>query len=183
MRTCQAAVIRIDFPNSCGAPPLAGREPCGTRPGAGHNGGTLAQTHAAVGVAHEPAFHYEEIIMTKTEAIRRVNEALGSAMLNERNTYWSSSAPHAGDEGWWLNLPLSQFRKEIHILLNHEKAKTFRHLTIKPSEILSPAMKFRCKDQMADVFISSANPKKLVDVLAGGTKHNFGKHVMAEYAF
>lgn len=121
--------------------------------------------------------------MTKTEAIKRINEALGSAVLNERNTYWSSSAPHAGDEGWWLNLPLSQFKKEIHILLNHERAKVFRHLKIKANEILSPAMKFRCKDQMADIFISSANPKKLVDVLPGGTRHNFGKHVLAEYRF
>ena len=121
--------------------------------------------------------------MTKTEAIKRINEALGSAVLNERNTVWSNSAPHAGDQGWWLNLPLSQFKKEIHILLNHEQAKTFRHLKIKANEILSPAMKFRCKDQVADIFISSINPKKLADVLAGGTKYNFGKHVLAEYRF
>jgi len=121
--------------------------------------------------------------MTKTEAIKRVNEALGSAVLNDRNTVWSSSAPHADDQGWWLNLPLSQFKKEIHVLLNHEQAKTFRHLKIKANEILSPAMKFRCKDQVADIFISSINPRKLVDVLAGGTRYNFGKHVLAEYRF
>jgi hypothetical protein len=44
-------------------------------------------------------------------------------------------------------------------------------------------MKFRCKDQMADIFISAANLKRLVDVLPGGSKHSFGKHMVAEYRF
>ena len=127
--------------------------------------------------------NHQEKIMTKNEAIKRVNAALGSSVLNERNTHWASVVPYAGDEGWWLNIPLSQFRQEIHILLCSEKAKLFRHLKIKASEILSPAMKFRCKDQVADAFISAANPRKLADILPGGSKHNFSKHVVAEYRF
>jgi hypothetical protein len=59
----------------------------------------------------------------------------------------------------------------------------FRHLKIRANEILSTAMKFRCKVQVADVVISAANPRKLADVLAGGTKYNFIKHVIAEYRF
>lgn len=121
--------------------------------------------------------------MTKNEAIKCVNEALGSNMLNERNTLWSNVVPYAGDEGWWLNIPLADFKQERHFLISSEKAKMFRHLTIKASEILSPATKFRCKDQVADIFISASSPKRLVDVLPGGTKHSFNKYVVAEYRF
>jgi len=121
--------------------------------------------------------------MTKNEAIKRVNEALGSNALNDRNTQWSNVVPYAGDEGWWLNIPLSNFKQELHFLISSEKAKVFRHLKIKASEILSPATKFRCKDQVADIFISAASPRKLADVLPGGTKHNFSKYVVAEYRF
>lgn len=121
--------------------------------------------------------------MTKNEAIKRVNDTLGSALLNERNTHWASVVANADDEGWWIHIPLLQFKKDIHILLCSEKAKVFRHLKIKASEILSPAMKFRCKDQVADIFISAASPRKLADILTGGTKHNFSKHIVSEYRF
>lgn len=121
--------------------------------------------------------------MTKNEAIKRVNEALGANLLNERNTQWSTVVPYAGDEGWWLNIPLSNFKQELHFLIGSEKAKMFRHLTIKRNEILSPATKFRCKNQVADIFISASSPKRLVDVLPGGTKHGFNKYVVAEYRF
>ena len=76
-----------------------------------------------------------------------------------------------------------QFKKDIHILLNSEKAKVFHHLHIKASSILSPATKFRCKDQVADIFISASSPKRLVDALPGGTKYNLGKHGVGEYRF
>lgn len=89
----------------------------------------------------------------------------------------------AGAEGWWLNIPLANFKKELHIILNRENTKVFLHLKMRAGEILSPAMKFRCKDQMADIFISAANLKRLVDVLPGGSKHNFSKHLVAEYRF
>lgn len=121
--------------------------------------------------------------MTKNEAIKQVNQALGARVLNDRNTQWSTVVPYAGDEGWWLNIPLAGFRQERHFLIGSEKAKTFRHITIKANAILSPATKFRCKDQLADIFISAANPKKLVDVLAGGSKFSFNKYVVGEYRF
>ena len=121
--------------------------------------------------------------MTKDEAIQRVNKAFGSPLLHAQNTIWASTARYGPDEGWWLNIPLLQFKKEIHILLNNEKAKSFKHLRIKASEILSPAMKFRCKDQVAEAFISAANTRKMADILQGGTKHNFSKHVIADYPF
>ena len=121
--------------------------------------------------------------MTKEDGIKQVNAAFGSRLLTEQNTFWSNMSRYGTDEGWWVNIPLSQFKKEIHILLNNDKARSFRHLRIKASEILSPAMKFRCKDQLAEAFISAANTRKLADVLDGGTKHNFSKHVIAEYPF
>lgn len=58
--------------------------------------------------------------MTKNEAIKRVNDTLGSALLNERNTHWASVVANAGDEGWWIHIPLLQFKKDIHILLCSE---------------------------------------------------------------
>jgi hypothetical protein len=121
--------------------------------------------------------------MTKNEAIKIVNEALRANLLNDRNTQWSTVVPYAGDEGWWLNIPLSGFRQERHFLIGSEKSKTFRHIMIKANVILSPATKFRCKDQVADIFISAANPKKLVDVLPGGSKFSFNKYVLGEYRF
>ena len=45
--------------------------------------------------------------MTKNEAIKRVNEELHANLLNDKNTQWSTVVPYAGDEGWWLNIPLS----------------------------------------------------------------------------
>lgn len=121
--------------------------------------------------------------MTKIEAIKRVNEAQGSRLLSESNTIWSNCGRNADVEGWWLNISLSNFKQDIHIILNRESTKVFFHLKLKAREILSPAMKFRCKDQMADIFISAANTKRLVDVLPGGSKHSFSKHLVAEYRF
>jgi hypothetical protein len=121
--------------------------------------------------------------MTKTEAIKRINDAQRATLLNDGNTIWSNCGRNANEEGWWLNIPLLQFKKDIHIVLNRESTKVFLHLKMKAGEILSPAMKFRCKDQMADIFISAGNLKRLADVLPGGSKYSFSKHVVAEYRF
>jgi hypothetical protein len=136
--------------------------------------------HVIIFSAHQ-TYRYQA--MTKNEAIKQVNEALRANLLNDRNTQWSTVVPYAGDEGWWLNIPLSGFRQERHFLIGSEKAKTFRHIVLKANSILSPATKFRCKDQVADIFISAANPKKLVDVLPGGSKFSFNKYVLGEYRF
>ena len=122
-------------------------------------------------------------MMTKNEAIQRVNEDLRANLLNERNTHWSTLAHHGSDEGWWLNIPYLSFRQELHFLLNNEKTKVFRHLRIKAGQILSPGTKFSSKDAGAEVFISAANPKRLVDILPGGSKLSFNKYVMGEYKF
>ncbi len=127
--------------------------------------------------------YFDKAAMNKIEAIKRVNEELHASLLNERNTQWSTVVPYAGDEGWWLNIPLSGFRQEQHFLICSEKAKSFRHIRIKANTILSPATRFRCKDQMADVFISAKNVKRLVDTLPGGSKFSFDKYVFGEYNF
>jgi hypothetical protein len=122
-------------------------------------------------------------IMTKIEAIKLINEAKKPPALNDGNTIWSNYTRNANEEGWWVNIPLSSFKKEIHIVLNRESAKVFLHLKMRANEILSPAMKFRCKDQMADIFISAANMKRLADTQPGGSKHSFSKNFVAEYRF
>ena len=122
-------------------------------------------------------------IMTKEEAIQIANESMRSNTLNFANTQFSQVVRNAADEGWWLNIPLSNFRKECHFLLCSEKARIIRHLVLKPNAILSPATRFRIKDGIADIYISAANPKRLADRLAGGSKYSFNKHLVDEYRF
>jgi len=121
--------------------------------------------------------------MTKDEAIQIANEALRANTLNSANTQFSHVVRNVNDEGWWLNIPLTSFRKECHFLLCSEKARIIRHLLLKPNAILSPATRFRIKDGVADVFISAANPKRLADKLAGGSKYSFNKHLIDEYRY
>jgi hypothetical protein len=119
--------------------------------------------------------------MTKDEAIKRINERLGTPALNDKNTHFAGIVVYGTDEGWWLKIPYLGFKKDLHIILNNEKGKTFQHLTIKGNTLLSPGMKFRSSDAAADAFIPSANPKRLVDALAGGSKYNFTRHVVDQY--
>ena len=121
--------------------------------------------------------------MNKEEAINIANESLRTNSLHSNNTQFSQVVRYVDDEGWWLNIPLSSFRKECHFLLCSEKGRIFRHLMLKPNAILSPATKFRIKDGIADVFISAANPKRLADKLAGGTKYSFNKHLIDEHRY
>ena len=121
--------------------------------------------------------------MNKAEAIQIANDSLQQNLLNDSNTQFSQIVRYVADGGWWLNIPLANFRKENHFLMCSEKAKIIRHLTLKANSILSPATKFRVKDGVADVFISAANPKKLVDILAGGSKYSFNKHLVDEHRF
>ncbi|MBC3807284.1 hypothetical protein H8K52_07995 [Undibacterium seohonense] len=121
--------------------------------------------------------------MNKAEAIQIANESLRVNALHEGNTQFSQLVRYVSDEGWWLNIPLANFRRENHFLLCSEKAKVIRHIMLKPNCILSPATKFRVKDGVADVFISAANSRKLVDVLEGGSKYSFNKHLVDEHRF
>jgi hypothetical protein len=121
--------------------------------------------------------------MNKEEAILLANESLRANTLNSSNTQFSPVVRNVNDEGWWLNIPLANFRKECHFLLCSEKARIIRHLVLKPNDILSPATRFRVKDGIADIFISAANPKRLADKLAGGSKYSFNKHLVDEYRY
>jgi hypothetical protein len=119
--------------------------------------------------------------MTKIEAMKRINDRLGKPQLTERNTHFSSVVAYAADAGWWLKIPFLGFGKELHLILNNEQTKTFQHLRIGAGQILSPAMKFRSTDGAADAFMSAASPKRLVDLLPGGSKYNFTKHLVDQY--
>jgi hypothetical protein len=119
--------------------------------------------------------------MNKEDAIRRINERLGTTALNDKNTHFANIVVYGTDEGWWLKIPYLGFKKDLHLVLNNEKGKTFQHLTIKGNQLLSPGMKFRSSDAAADAFIPSANPKRLVDALQGGSKYNFTRHVVEQY--
>lgn len=119
--------------------------------------------------------------MTKIEAMKRINDRLGHAALSERNTHFANVVAYGTDAGWWLKLPYLSFQRELHIILNNEKTKSFQHLTIGARQILSPGMKFRSSDGAADAFLSASAPKRLIDLLQGGSKYNFTRHVVNEY--
>lgn len=121
--------------------------------------------------------------MMKNEAIQRINEELQSSVLNDKNTRWVSIVPYGNDAGWWLNIPFSAFRQDLHVILNNDKAREFQYLRIKGNQILSPATKFRSNAGAADIFMSASKPKKLVDLLSGGTKFNLSKYVIREFSF
>lgn len=119
--------------------------------------------------------------MNKADAIKRINDRLGKPTLTDKNTHFANVVLYGTDEGWWLKIPFLTFKQELHFVLNNEKAKTFQHLRINANQILSPGMKFRSSDGAADAFIPSANPKRLVDALTGGSKYNFTKHFVNDY--
>jgi len=121
--------------------------------------------------------------MSKTAAIQHINAAVGTRVLNDANTIWSTVGRYGNEEGWWLAIPLAKFKADLHIVLQRDSSKLWIHLTINARTILSPAMKFRCKDQAAECFIPCANMRRLIDTLPGGSKHNFGKHLQAEYRY
>ena len=121
--------------------------------------------------------------MTKNEAMKRINDRLGKPVLTDKNTHFSSVTNYGTDEGWWLKIPFLTFRQELHFVLNNEKTKSFQHLKIGAGQILSPGMKFRSTDGAADAFMSASAPKRLIDLLDGGSKYNFTKHLVNEYRY
>lgn len=121
--------------------------------------------------------------MTKNEAIKRINDRLGKPTLTDKNTHFSSVVVYGEDEGWWVKIPFLTFKQELHFIFNNEKTKSFQHLMIKGGQILSPAMKFRSTDGAADAFMSASAPKRLIDLLQGGSKYNFTKHLVNEYRY
>ncbi len=44
-------------------------------------------------------------------------------------------------------------------------------------------MKFRSTGGAADAFMSASAPKRLVDLLDGGSKYNFTKHFINDYRY
>ena len=121
--------------------------------------------------------------MTKIEALKRVNARSAAPVLTDKNTQFASVVAYGTDAGWWLKIPFLSFKQELHFILNDEKTKTFQHLKINAGQILSPGTKFRSTDGAADAFMSASAPKRLIDLLAGGTKYNFTKHMVAEYRY
>ncbi len=120
--------------------------------------------------------------MTKNEAIKRVNDRLGAVHLTDKNTHFASVVPYGADAGWWLKIPFLSFKQDLHLILNDEKTKSFQHLKIAGGQILSPGTKFRTSDFCADAFMTAGAPKRLVDLLQGGSKYNFTKHLVAHYS-
>ena len=126
--------------------------------------------------------HHQENTMTKNEAIKRVNGALGSPLLNERNTHWASVVP-CRRRRLVDSHSLAAVQKGNPHPAVQRKGQVFPPSENQGQRNPQPGHEFRCKDQVADIFISAASPRKLADILAGGTKHNFSKHIVSEYRF
>lgn len=137
---------------------------------------------AADNVTHTAASQRKHS-MTKNDAMKRINDRLGKPTLTDKNTHFASVASYGTDEGWWLKIPFLTFKQELHFILNNEKTKSFQHLKIGANQILSPGMKFRSTGGAADAFMSASAPRRLIDLLDGGSKYNFTKHLVSEYRY
>ena len=111
--------------------------------------------------------------MNKSEAIQIANASLQANVLNDGNTQFSQVVRYASDEGWWLNIPLANFRKENHFLICSEKSKIIRHLMIKANNILSPATKFPRQRRRSRHFHFSGQPQTPDGCAAGRNKIQF----------
>jgi hypothetical protein len=108
--------------------------------------------------------------------------ALGKPTLTDKNTHFASVASYGTDEGWWLKIPFLTFKQELHFILNNEDEE-LPAPEDRRQRILSPGMKFRSTGGAADAFMSASAPKRLVDLLDGGSKYNFTKHFINDYRY
>ena len=121
-------------------------------------------------------------MMTKKEAIRRINEGTGASSLSNANTHWSNIVNYSSDQGWWLNIRFPKFTQDLHLILNNEKAGTFLHIEIPANSITIPSKTFRDKEGEADIFMPIAGSNRLVDVQSGSARHDFNSYKATEYA-
>lgn len=111
--------------------------------------------------------------MTKKEIINQINYQF-HAGLNNTNTAYASI--NKSKEVWWLNVPVSKFTDEVHLLLN-TGSKVIWVLLPKGFAKGVP-FKIREDKNAVDLEISSSKSYMyLRDVKSGGTHFDFRPYV------
>ena len=115
--------------------------------------------------------------MNKVQAVIKVNRYLGNAVLNYKNTHFSTI--NKSKLVWWLNIPPKKFSNDLHVLLaNKEDSEFLIWLRIEPNAIANPEKVFRIRDTGAvDLEISCDGNRYMYDIKSGGTGYNFRRHI------
>jgi hypothetical protein len=127
------------------------------------------------------AVRLKEFYMTKSQAIRQVNEIVGLNHLNFSNTHWSSIVEYRSEAGWWLNVPFQKFSQNLSLILNNEENRTFIHIEIPANSIKNAELVFRNKSGKADIFMPFVGSDRLIDTQSGSSRHDFSQYLIKEY--
>jgi hypothetical protein len=118
---------------------------------------------------------------TKKELINYINTSKGG-LLKSTNTSFSNI--NKSKEVWWLNVPVSKFSEDIHLLLNTTTYVLWLHLPKGFVTNLAANFKIREDKDAVDLEISSdKNFKYLHDVKSSGTGFNFTGLVKEKIVF
>ena len=86
--------------------------------------------------------------MQKSQAITKVNQYLGSTILNVKNTHFANNEKKTV---WWLNIPQRKFEDDLHILLVKDDAGGLIWLKIEANTIRRPDRAFRIRGDNGSV--------------------------------
>ncbi len=121
--------------------------------------------------------------MNKKDAIYLINSKKGIQKLNSRNTHWSDIIKYGKDFGWWLNIPFHKFKDELFIILNDLTNEKLIFIKISGGIIQNPEIKFRNKENTADIFISYNDKRTLTDTQSNSSNFQFANYIVSEFSW
>ena len=122
------------------------------------------------------------MVVTKRQAIERVNSHVGRALLTGRNTIFASES----ESGllWWLNVPVKKTCTALNVILKRgTRTQDGGFLWLKlPANTLS-VKKFRHWEHRGaiDLGIGTQGVDYLRDTKSGGSRYDFSPHVDREF--
>jgi len=119
-------------------------------------------------------------ILTKNEAIKKINSLDKSKKLTPRNTHWSNIVSYKNENGWWLNVPFEKFKNDLYLVLNQPSKESLILISMSVNSLKNPENIFRNKDETADIFIPISN-NLFIDTQSNGTKYQFLNYKIISY--
>ncbi len=120
--------------------------------------------------------------MDKNQAIALINGIHENFSLTGKNTHWANLSVYGGKDGWWLNVPFGKFEENLYFILNNEQSGQMFFVHIPSKSIPEPKIKFRNKENTADIFIPATNANSLslsdplIDAQSNGTEYDFSSY-------
>jgi len=109
--------------------------------------------------------------MTKSQLIAQINQSYRAGASNSNTSYASINK---SKEVWWLNIPVSKFESDVHVLLSTPQYALWVHLPKDFIKQLAASFKIREDKNAVDLEISSDKKYKyLIDVKSGGSGFDF----------